>query len=525
MWNELLWPKEYPLAHHEMSFLLPYFLKEGRGRLGVYFTRVYNPVWTNPDGASWMEVLRDRDKVALHAALTPTWSETAWLADYVLPMGVGGERHDLQSQETHASRWIAFRQPVARVARERAGETFEFTYQANPGEVWEEDEFWIHLSWRIDADGGLGIRKFFESPYRPGERVTVTEYYRWIFENSIPGLRETAGREGLAPLDYMRKYGAFEIERDVYKLHERPLGPADLEGTRVDARDRVVRDSGGRPTTVGVVVDGRPAAGFPTPSRRLEFFSRTMKDWGWPEFSLPGYIRSHVHWKDLDRERGEYILVPTFRLPTMIHTRSGNAKWLNEISHCNPLWVHTEDAAALGLRTGGLVKVTTAIGYFVARAWVTEAIRPGVVACSHHMGRWRAGAAQGAGRWTSALVEISEEPKGVWRIRQIEGVRPFASDDPDSARIWWRDAGVHQNLAFPPQPDPISGMHCWHQRVKLEPPGPGDRYGDICADTNRSFEIYREWLARTRPAPGPDNLRRPLWFQRPFRPKDKAFYF
>ena len=33
-----------------MSFLLPHFLKEGRGKLDVYFTRVYNPVWTNPDG-------------------------------------------------------------------------------------------------------------------------------------------------------------------------------------------------------------------------------------------------------------------------------------------------------------------------------------------------------------------------------------------------------------------------------------------------------------------------------------------
>ena len=28
-WNELTWPIEYPLAHHEMSFLLPYFLKDG----------------------------------------------------------------------------------------------------------------------------------------------------------------------------------------------------------------------------------------------------------------------------------------------------------------------------------------------------------------------------------------------------------------------------------------------------------------------------------------------------------------
>jgi hypothetical protein len=29
-----------------MSFLLPHLLKENRGKLDVYFTRVYNPVWT-----------------------------------------------------------------------------------------------------------------------------------------------------------------------------------------------------------------------------------------------------------------------------------------------------------------------------------------------------------------------------------------------------------------------------------------------------------------------------------------------
>ena len=32
-WNELLFPREWPLSHYEMSFLLPHFLKEGRGRL------------------------------------------------------------------------------------------------------------------------------------------------------------------------------------------------------------------------------------------------------------------------------------------------------------------------------------------------------------------------------------------------------------------------------------------------------------------------------------------------------------
>ena len=64
-------------------------------------------------------------------------------------------------------------------------------------------------------------------------------------------------------------------------------------------------------------------------------------------------------------------------------------KWLYEISHDNPLWVSTEDARRFGIATGDLVKVRTRIGYFVTRAWVTEGIRPGVLAMSHHLGRWR----------------------------------------------------------------------------------------------------------------------------------------
>jgi anaerobic selenocysteine-containing dehydrogenase len=524
-WNELLWPREYPLAHHEMSFLLPHFLKEERARIGVYFTRVYNPVWTNPDGASWIEVLRDEEKIGIHAALTPNWSETAWLADYVLPMGVGGERHDLQSQETHAGRWIAFRQPVVRIARERAGETFEFTYQANPGEVWEEDEFWISLSWAIDPDGALGIRRHFESPYRPGERIGVEEYYRWIFEHSVPGLAERAAREGLSPLDFMRKYGAYEIDGEVHNLQNAPLDAHLTAASHVDAMNRVVAEAEGKATTLGTVVDGESVVGFPTPSRKLELYSATMREWGWGEYTLPSYIRSHVHWKELDREKGEYVLIPTFRLPTLIHTRSGSSKWLNEISHSNPLWIHTADAGRLALATGDPVKVNTEIGYFIARAWVTEGIRPGVVACSHHMGRWRTSETEGTDRWCSALVSISEEEPGRWRMRQVQGVHPFASSDPDSLRVWWHDAGVHQNLAFAPHPDPVSGMHCWHQKVRLELPGPGEAYGDVFVDTNRSFEIYRQWLMLTRPAPGPGNLRRPLWFQRSFRPSEKAYYF
>jgi len=524
VWSELLMPREYPLAFFEMSYLLPHFLKEGRGKLAVYFTRVYNPVWTNPDGMSWIEVLTDPEKIELHACLTPIWSETAWFADYVLPMGHASERHDLMSQETHAARWIGFRQPVLRVMLERQGKTFDLTWQAHEaaglGQVWEEDEFWIELSWRIDPDGSLGVRKYFESPDRPGQKLRIEELYRWIFEHSVPGLPEAAAKEGLTPLAYMRKYGAFLVEDQVYHTHEQPLSADEVHGAQVDPVTKVVVKGG---QAVGLEVDGVPRLGFPTPSRRLEFFSRTLKEWKWPEQAVPSYIRSHVHWSRIDRAKGEMVLLPTFRLPTLIHTRSGNAKWLYEISHTNPLWLHPEDAARLAVVTGDLLRVTTAIGYFVDRVWATEAIRPGVIACSHHLGRWRLHPDAGGERWSTALVDLQQVERGKWRMRQREGVRPFASDDPDSARIWWTEAGVHQNLTFPVQPDPLSGQHCWHQKVTVAKAGADDRYGDIVVDTNKSFEVYREWLTLARPAPGPGNLRRPLWLPRPFTPDPSAY--
>jgi len=303
-WNELTWPLEYPLAMNELSFLLPHFVAEGRGRLEVYFTRVYNPVWTNPDGFSWIELLTDEDAVGLHVALTPTWSETAFLADYVLPVGHGSERHDAHSYEQYDGQWIGFRQPVLRAARERLGERIADTREVNPGEVWEENELWIDLSWRIDPDGSLGIRQWFESRERPGERLTVEEYYRFLFENSVPGLPEAARAGGLTPLEHMRRYGAFEIARGGGAVHEQAVPEEELVDVRVDGHGRAYTsapkpaspnavplptlepDEDGR-RLAGVEVDGRVLRGFPTPSGRLEFWSRTLADWGWAEAAIP----------------------------------------------------------------------------------------------------------------------------------------------------------------------------------------------------------------------------------------------
>ncbi len=503
-WNELHMPQEWPLAFFEMSFLLPHLLAEGRGEIDVYFTRVYNPMWTNPDGFMWLDALRDTEKIKLHVALTPTWNESAWFADYVLPMGHAGERHDLMSQETHAGQWIGFRQPVRRVAMERAGKSVRFTHEANPGEVWEEAEFWVELSGRMDPDGALGIRKWFESPTRPGELITQDEYWSWVFDHSVPGLPAAAAAQGLTPLAYMRKYGCFEITATNYQPYEHAVdeGGVDIEGVR--------------------------RRGFPTPSGKLELFSPTLRDWGWPEkqYVVPWPLRSHVHPDEIDRAAGEMLLLPNFRLPTLIHTRSANAKWLYEISHNNPVWMHVSDAARIGVQTGDLVRVETEIGHFVDKVWVTEGIKPGIIAMSHHLGRWRLQESGAGGPGMSSHARLADDGDGGHALNILTGGSAWKTFDPDTSRIWWKDVGVHQNLTHAVHPDPISGAHCWLQRaIEVRKAAAGEHYGDVAVDTRKSMAVYRQWKALTRTAQdhSPDGNRRPLWLARPLKPVAEAY--
>ena len=548
-WNELHIPHEWPFAFFEMSFLLPHFLEEGRGEIDVYFSRVYNPMWINPDGFMWLKALKDEEKMKCHVALTPTWNESAWFADYVLPMGHSGERHDLMSQETHAGQWLAFRQPVRRVAMEKLGQEVTFTYEANPGEVWEENEFWIQLSARMDPDGSLGIRQHFESPYRPGEIITVDEYYGWIFDNSVPGLPEAAAAEELTPLQYMRKYGAFEVTRENYTPYENEVsgldakesekldslffqlkevarGAIDLDhgGLQIDLDQRILKDD----KVIGVMVDGKAKTGVGTPSRKFEFFSPTLYEWGWPEkeYTIPWPLKSHVHPDNIDIGKGEMLLLPNFRLPTLIHTRSANAKWLYEISHKNPVWMHPSDARRLNVATGDLIRVETEIGYFIDKAWVTEGIKPGVIAMSHHLGRWRLQDDLGVNPGMSNVATLEEDDQGGNKLNIVKEAEAWETFDPDTSRIWWKEVGVHQNLTHAVHPDPISGAHCWLQKaVNVRKAGPGEKYGDVWVDTNRSMEVYQEWVDLTRSAVdiSPDGTRRPFWLKRPLKPVKEAY--
>ena len=99
----------------------------------------------------------------------------------------------------------------------------------------------------------------------------------------------------------MRKYGAFEVEQTSYNKHTKLLPEKDMQGAKVDASAGDITKDG---KTIGVMIDGQPYAGFPTPSRKQEFYSQTMVDWGWPEYKIPVYVKSHIHQDNIDSEKG-----------------------------------------------------------------------------------------------------------------------------------------------------------------------------------------------------------------------------
>ena len=136
------------------------------------------------------------------------------------------------------------------------------------------------------------------------------------------------------------------------------------------------------------------------------------------------------------------LILTTYKVPVHIHARSANCKWVTEIYHDNPGMINTETARRLGISNGDRIKVKSEVGEITTSANVTEAVVPGVIAISHHLGHWE------YGRYASGKKA------------------PMAGgDDPDLKLKWWDTYGVHPNWIIPNKLDPINGQQRWMDTV------------------------------------------------------------
>jgi anaerobic selenocysteine-containing dehydrogenase len=217
----------------------------------------------------------------------------------------------------------------------------------------------------------------------------------------------------------------------------------------------------------------------------------------------------------------------------------------------NPIWINTEDAKRLNIQRGDAIKVTISdtvsgleSGYFVAMAVPTEATMPGVLANSHHAGRWKLKNAveipgfehklgiMGVG---APLYEMTMDGKvGTLKPKQglDQGMQErrdtwqFKEYNKDLDNIWWDGlSGSWQNAVAASHPDPIAGNHAWHQKVSIEPAGKEDQIGDIWVNYENNMKVYQAWRDKlTRPLQKGDTLRRPKHIKRPAVPLSHKAY-
>ena len=166
--------------------------------------------------------------------------------------------------------------------------------------------------------------------------------------------------------------------------------------------------------------------------------------------------------------------------------RTASQKYLSEIVHDNPMWVHPDTARRLNVRTGDWVELTTyrpkssplgdkayrasdnekVVGSSKVRVFVTEGIHPRVVAVSNSVG-WEFGGRATEGRKGKRAAALA----ATGRSDVAKGMGPEPRFDDLEQGVWWdkrqggRGNGVNINAILPINPSPLVGMQSWYDTV------------------------------------------------------------
>jgi anaerobic selenocysteine-containing dehydrogenase len=89
----------------------PFEVKDGVRQVQVLFNHMSNPAYSSPAASLWREVLQDPELIPYLVDFSPFMSETAELADIILPDVVDVERHDVASSPTALWPWLGMSYP------------------------------------------------------------------------------------------------------------------------------------------------------------------------------------------------------------------------------------------------------------------------------------------------------------------------------------------------------------------------------------------------------------------------------
>jgi len=357
-------------------------LERGRPSVDTLITWEANPAVTDPGGASTAEVLKNRQRVLFHVALASVWNETVHLADLVLPAATFLEEWGLFQGVCpgDGSRWAGLRQPVFRSGGD-----------ARPAEAV-----------LLEAVRMVGEQARAAFPFPDMER-----YYRAVLAENLAGEDSALRRE---------------------RLHEhgfllRPVTPGQGNGTGGH------RASG----------DGHaPEAGGFCPVVTVDASSRGEAPAGPVEERGPGGFGNRGQGPPGGGTEKTLLL---FGSPLQ-GPDAARLKWVEELEHNRPLWMHPAAAREAGCSEGDWVRVRGPAGEIRTRVRLTQGLHPDAVA----MRSAGAGMDGPAGPPAPLPPGLPSDPDRVWWTGGVYGenvrkVVPWPRD-PGQTCPGWQDTRV-----------------------------------------------------------------------------------
>lgn len=387
---------KYPLAHASGVYCQLFdnlAADKGPYQPKMMVSVFQNPMMSVPGSAT---VAKAFAKLETLVVIDTMESETARMADYLLPGTNYLERYDLQG---HWVTWpvIALRQPAVPPL---FGQLAEY-------------ETVVALARRLGLKTKDGKDFFSIGPLSGQPIASLVEWYKdyLSFEMKNSAAKITLGElQALPGAVWLDKKGT-RYEKYAEEIPAAKLatywfdGDPKAEGTGIYDKPK---DQGGK--RVGIVVGDKPVAGFATPSSKIEFVSKTLagkkdaqgqainalpvyepREWQ-PNAEYPLY---HVNWKEASHT----------------HTRTQNNAWLLDIKPDNPLIVHPDTAARYGVADDDEVWVESKYGKVRAKAKTTKRMHPEVVGLQHGFGHTALGSkAKGRGTSDSPLRPTKADP-------------------------------------------------------------------------------------------------------------------
>lgn len=212
----------------------PNRLASGKATLSTLFIYQGNPVHSATGAALWRQTLSDEKKIPMVVDFSPFPSETASMADYILPDCLPYERFDPEASPSAMWPWLGIRQPVIKPL---GGMETRMVLQ--------------NIIHRTDIHGSLGMSKFWD--------FTSSEDWLNRQADQIPELKAAGG------LTMLKQKGVWPIVGEISRI----------TGKRVDAKGKELKPQYGL----------HQKSGFRTPSKKIEFLSAASG--GFPHWKAP----------------------------------------------------------------------------------------------------------------------------------------------------------------------------------------------------------------------------------------------